>query len=506
MKLEIKGRRDMVRATWVGVCSAAFAASAWTATIPVTTTADDLAVNGNCTLREAVQAAQTDLAVDACPAGGLAQADLVEVPGDHTLTLGEIVVTAGSGPLILRGLSPASTIRGLIATPSRLLSLQEDTDVTLEALVLRVGSHDSSGGAIRAGQADLVARDVTFTFNFAPLGGALSYFASGGHRLVLEHCRFAGNQAGSAMGDALGGGARISINSGATARIVDSNFEGNEAVAEPGADNATGGGLYAIVGAGSSVELVRSTFTLNRVDPQPAGGGEGSGAYLSANGSGARLIVVDSVFLANNVVQPSATEFTGALRTFVSDGAALVLDRVRLENNDVGEPGRHLVLMTLGTATLSATNLLLANGPATGLSVDCADGNCRVGHTTIAGHASRAAFLTAAGAGELRLENSILFAGHSVSVVGPVVVDASNLGGGTNPEFVNAAAGDYRLAANSPAIDFGDATLDSVGPYDAAHAPRVAGGDTDAGAFEFGSLFGDGFASADAGAWSGVLP
>ncbi len=39
-------------------------------TLAVTTTFDDLTANGNCTLREAVQAANTNSAVDACPAGG----------------------------------------------------------------------------------------------------------------------------------------------------------------------------------------------------------------------------------------------------------------------------------------------------------------------------------------------------------------------------------------------------------------------------------------------------
>ena len=61
---------------------AAFAAT----TITVTSTADDLTVNGNCTLREAVKAANTELAVDACPAGS--GADTISLPaGTFTLAL-----------------------------------------------------------------------------------------------------------------------------------------------------------------------------------------------------------------------------------------------------------------------------------------------------------------------------------------------------------------------------------------------------------------------------------
>ena len=39
------------------------------AVLTVDTTADDVAPNANCTLREAVIAANSDLAVDSCPAG-----------------------------------------------------------------------------------------------------------------------------------------------------------------------------------------------------------------------------------------------------------------------------------------------------------------------------------------------------------------------------------------------------------------------------------------------------
>src|SRR3972149_4527826 len=87
-------RRLRVPAIALGCC---LAAPAWAVTILVSTTADDLAANGNCTLREAIEAAQTDLAVDACPAGSMVDPDVVEIPGDHTLDLGEVVVAAGGG-------------------------------------------------------------------------------------------------------------------------------------------------------------------------------------------------------------------------------------------------------------------------------------------------------------------------------------------------------------------------------------------------------------------------
>jgi CSLREA domain-containing protein len=56
-------------------------------TITVNSTADDLTDNGNCTLREAVEAANTKSAVDMCPAGGLITTTIMVPAGTYTLTI-----------------------------------------------------------------------------------------------------------------------------------------------------------------------------------------------------------------------------------------------------------------------------------------------------------------------------------------------------------------------------------------------------------------------------------
>jgi CSLREA domain-containing protein len=62
------------------------ASGAQSTTITVNSTADSLAIDGHCTLREAIIAANSDTAVDACAAGS--GADVVMVPaGTYTLTL-----------------------------------------------------------------------------------------------------------------------------------------------------------------------------------------------------------------------------------------------------------------------------------------------------------------------------------------------------------------------------------------------------------------------------------
>jgi CSLREA domain-containing protein len=86
------------------------------AAITVNTTADELSTNGNCSLREAIQAANTDAAVDACTAGS--GDDVITLPaGTYTLLLtgaGENANATGDldilNNLTIDGAGAASTI------------------------------------------------------------------------------------------------------------------------------------------------------------------------------------------------------------------------------------------------------------------------------------------------------------------------------------------------------------------------------------------------------------
>src|SRR5262245_34500220 len=70
----------------VAVTAAVHATPAAAATITVTTTSDGAATDGNCTLREAVLAANSDAARDACPAGSGADT-IVLSAGTYNLTV-----------------------------------------------------------------------------------------------------------------------------------------------------------------------------------------------------------------------------------------------------------------------------------------------------------------------------------------------------------------------------------------------------------------------------------
>src|SRR2546425_7082963 len=86
-------------AAWVWAPAPAAAGT----TITVNTTNDELAVDGNCSLREAITAANSDAAVDACSAGN--GADTVVVPGGtYNLTIpGGDEYGNATGDLDIRG-------------------------------------------------------------------------------------------------------------------------------------------------------------------------------------------------------------------------------------------------------------------------------------------------------------------------------------------------------------------------------------------------------------------
>lgn len=74
---------------------------------------------------------------------------------------------------------------------------------------------------------------------------------------------------------------------------------------------------------------------------------------------------------------------------------------------------------------------------------------------------------------------------HNLHCGGGVGPDAHKVT--LSPQFMNPAAGDFRLGAGSPAIDAGDPATSTIeaGSLDLAGNPRIAKGRVDLGAFEY---------------------
>ena len=156
-----------------------------TTTFHVSTTADDAAANGNCTLREAVIAANTDTAVDRCPAGSGADIVLLRA-GTYILTLtgpnedaghsGDLDIVDG---LTIRGAGAGTTVLdgGAFEYDSdRVLHVLTGATVAVSGVTIRGGLCGGGGGILNRGTltiTDSMLRDniVNEIVPCGPIGG-----------------------------------------------------------------------------------------------------------------------------------------------------------------------------------------------------------------------------------------------------------------------------------------------------------------------------------------------
>ena len=214
-------------------------------TIPVNTTADT-GSTGACALRDAITAANTDTAVNACPAGS--GTDTITFTVSGTITLGSTLPEITSSGLTIDGSGQSITISG--NNDVRVMSVDAGAVLTLKYLTV------ANGNAGFGGVADPNTE-----------GGGI-YNAGG--TLTVTNCTFSGNRA------AVGGG----IDGYGTFAVVNSTFSGNSA-------STQGGGINN--GAPSTLSITNSTFSGTSA---PSGSGGGILNYSALN--------LANTILANN--------------------------------------------------------------------------------------------------------------------------------------------------------------------------------------------------------------
>lgn len=174
-----------VAALAFGLSAAQSAAAAAGANIVVTTQANDIDVNGNCTLYEAIEAANTNTAVDLCPAGTTGLDQITFAPGVTTIdnsfgsfpaftspvsvdgTVGSapgvtITNTKGSGMVGLVFLAGAkgSTLRGVkIAGFDLGVSVQAD-NTTLVNNWIGTSDGTTAAGSLGTQGIEIIAKNV----------------------------------------------------------------------------------------------------------------------------------------------------------------------------------------------------------------------------------------------------------------------------------------------------------------------------------------------------------
>ncbi len=160
----------------------ATAAAADSATIPVNSTSDDFDQpdNGNCTLREAILAANTNTAVDGCPSGapGPGTVDQIVVPaGIHQLTIGprgDDVAERGDLDLTddIEIVGAGANTTQVDATElDRIFHIHSGITASISGLALRNGNAGSDNGGGINNNGNLVLDQVEVSANFASGSG-----------------------------------------------------------------------------------------------------------------------------------------------------------------------------------------------------------------------------------------------------------------------------------------------------------------------------------------------
>lgn len=351
------------------------------ANITVNSTVDEilatLALNGTCDLREAIQAANTNMAVGQCPAGD-AGSDIISLPAG-TITLaaagldedgndtGDLDILDVGGPLTINGAAGGTIIDG--AGLDRVLHVLDST-LSLSSVTISGGSVISdAGGGIR-NDGSLTMTGSAVVSNTAEGGGGISSCNS---FLTVTGSTVSSNTA------IYGGGGIYNYDS--TVTVTDSTISGN--IAEDGGGiyndsfgplmtlaNSTisgntatdyGGGIY-----NSTADLIatNTTITGNTADSDNDDTGDGGGLFRQ---SGA-IIVVNSIIALNvdaSVPGPDHPDVSG----FVSGNNRNLLSSTTGAAGTIGT-GTDIVTTTLNLGPLAnnggntQTHALLAGSPA----------------------------------------------------------------------------------------------------------------------------------------------
>ena len=368
--------------------------------ITVTTETDELNTGAGCSLREAIQAANTNLPVDACPSGS--GDDVIELPagtykimlagtgednnavGDFDI-LGDLsIVGDGIGNTIIDGqdmdrifdihIGPDVHISGLTMGDGRV-----SADVggaifnhgTLHLSQAEIVSNAAlSGGAIESESANLTIEDSIIADNEATLlsGGGIRIHTGGS--ATIERTVIEGNHA-----DTGGGGVWVVD---ASVDIIETTIKGNSAAGQGGgvymtlaaevnivsttisgnSSEATGGGLY-----------VEGTATVAVTDSTISGNSALQGGGIAHWGSG--LVELTNTTISGNEVEQTG----GGLSVEINGGSAVLLNVTITDNvadsddNTSGFGGG----VSVGTGSLAVKNTIIAgNVTLNGADPDCA--------------------------------------------------------------------------------------------------------------------------------------
>lgn len=344
-------------AAWLGMALVVLISGAASgATITVDTTVDDDLGDGECSLREAILAANTDLPRNDCPAGSgpdrivftLAKGATIALASSlPTITDTLLVRGPGADLLTIDGVDLHSILNFDPPALGRWLGVEEIT--------LTRGLADLGGGALLAtGQNGSLFR-VVFYANRASSGGGGIYIngdATSGSKVELDECWFRENDSPGPIG----GGGLAASEQGLEVLVDRTTFSGNRAT------GSSGGGLSL---NRASLRIERSTFSANEAADY------GGAIVFHASSAPASLALRDVTVTANLANSDSDAEGGGGgLAAFIDVGQTATLELANsilagnLDLSAAPSPDSFLLAGSLLTLTSSGFNLLGSNAGA----------------------------------------------------------------------------------------------------------------------------------------------
>lgn len=342
---------------------------AWAATITVTTTIDENNTDGDCSLREAVRAANRNAAVDACPAGSASGIDTINVPaGDYLFLLdgdGEQAALTGdldlTDDVAIVGAGRAATVihaNGLENVFS--VDSAGADSVLISNLTLTGGA--AVGAALYIGHGSVTLDNVRVTNHV----GSNSVIYMIGDSLTINNSRIDGNagalfvnvpEAVTTIRNTVFSDNATDTNGGAisnngTLRLINVTLSGNSSAGNGGALNLTG-----------PTELYNVTIANNLADSDADESGDGGGVWIDPAAS----VVAANTLIANNGDGSLTTDHADCSGTLNSLGTNLIESMTGclvagFSNNILGLDPVIGALANNGGQTF--THALLAGSPA----------------------------------------------------------------------------------------------------------------------------------------------